>query len=177
MKALRRFLGLEGGDGRIEDGDERDTAAVRRIAAELDKLPPDEARFLAAFAYVLARVAHADMDVSDAEVASMVEQVREHGGLDRERAALAVEIARTRQAALGGIENYTVTRQFKELSERPQRVALLRCLFAVAAADDSISEVENTEVVRIGRELGFTRAEVLGVRAAFRERLAVLREP
>ena len=171
MRVLRRFLGL---DAEPDGDDARDTATVRRIAGQLDQLAPDEARFIAAFAYVLARVAHADYDVSAAEVDQMVEQVREHGGLSQAQATLVVEIAKSQQVTLGGTENYVVTRQFKELSERPQRAALLRCLFALAAADDSISEAESSEVLQIGRELGFTREEVLGVRSAFREQLAVL---
>ena len=41
---------------------------MRRIAAELDRMEPERARFLASFAYVLARVAHADAEVSEEEV-------------------------------------------------------------------------------------------------------------
>ncbi|MCE2391341.1 MAG: TerB family tellurite resistance protein [Proteobacteria bacterium] len=173
MRSLRKLLSLDP-DPVSEDA--RDTATVRRIADQLDQLPAGEARFIASFAYVLARVAHADYDVSAAEVDRMVEQVSEHGGLSQAQATLVVEIARSQQVTLGGTENYVVTRQFKQLSERPQRLALLRCLFAVAAADDSISETESAEVLQIGRELGFTRQEVLGVRSSFREQLAVLRQ-
>ena len=42
----------------------RETETVRRIAAQLDRLPPNEAKFLASFAYVLARIAHAAASVS-----------------------------------------------------------------------------------------------------------------
>ena len=40
-----------------------DTDTVRRIVGELERMNPDRARFLAAFAYVLSRVASADYDV------------------------------------------------------------------------------------------------------------------
>ena len=36
-----------------------DSESVRRIATQLERLEPEAARYLAAFAYVLARVAHA----------------------------------------------------------------------------------------------------------------------
>jgi len=42
---------------------EGDTDTVRRIVAELDKLEPGRARYLAAFAYVLSRVAGADLQI------------------------------------------------------------------------------------------------------------------
>ncbi len=38
-----------------------DTETVRKIAAELDRLEPEKARFIAAFAYILSRVARADL--------------------------------------------------------------------------------------------------------------------
>ena len=65
MSLLKKFLGL------TSDGDSGDTETVRRIAGELERLPAEKARYLAGFAYVLARVAHADLDIDDAETAEM----------------------------------------------------------------------------------------------------------
>ncbi len=169
MRSLRRLLGLE-----TEVDEVRDTETVARIAAELDQLEPDLARFLAAFAYVLARVARADLEVSDAETRKMVELVREFSDLPPAQATLVVLMAKTHAIALGGTENYLVTRQFRELSTRGQRIDLVRCLFAVAAADENISSVESTEITQIGGELGFTREEIAGLRASFRDQLSVL---
>jgi uncharacterized tellurite resistance protein B-like protein len=172
MRALRRLVGLEerGAD------EARDTATVRRIARELDALPAGEARFLAAFAYVLARVARADLEISREETEQMVKLVREYSTLSEAQALLVVQVAKTQATALAGTENYLVTRQFKEMSNRAQRVDLLRCLFAVAAADNNISVVENTEITQIGEELGFDGREIAAVRAAYRDQLSVLKD-
>ncbi len=169
MRSLSRLLGLP------PRGEDRDTATVRRIAAELERLPPDEARRLAAFAYVLARVARADLDVSAEEIAAMERLVAEQGGLSPAQAALVVQLAKTQAVAFGGTEDYVVTRQFRELSTREERIALVRCLFAVGAADDSISEAESSLVSVIGGELGLTGSEVAALRAEYRDRLAVLK--
>ncbi len=171
MRSLLRLLGLSD----AEQPESRDTATVRRIAAELDKLDPGEARFLAAFAYVLARVAHADYEVSEDEVREMERRVRELSDLGESQAALVVQIAKTQAVTLGATENYVVTRQFREVSTREQRLSLLRCLFAVAAADDSISEAENTEITLIARELGLTQPEIVAARSVYRDKLAVLK--
>jgi uncharacterized tellurite resistance protein B-like protein len=172
MRALRRLVGLSGD----AENAARDTATVRRIARELDALAPAEARFLAAFAYVLARVARADLEISREETEQMVKLVREYSTLSEAQALLVVQMAKTQATALAGTENYLVTRQFKEMSNRAQRVDLLRCLFAVAAADDNISVVENTEITQIGEELGFTGPEIAAVRAAYRDQLSVLKD-
>ena len=67
-------------------------------------------------------------------------------GLPPDQARLVVEIARGHALELGANENYSVTRRFRELSTREQRLGLIECLFAVAAADQSISTTENHEI-------------------------------
>ncbi len=171
MRSVLRLLGLSD----VKPSESRDTETVRRIAAELDKLEPEEARFLAAFAYVLARVAHADYEVSEDEIREMERLMRELSELGEAQAALVVQIAKTQAVTLGATENYVVTRQFRELSTREQRLSLLRCLFAVAAADESISTAENTEITLIATELGLTHPEIGAARAAYRDKLAVLK--
>ena len=52
-----------------------DTDTVRRIVGELNRVDPPLARYLAAFAYVLSRVASADLGVSDVESEKMTEIV------------------------------------------------------------------------------------------------------
>jgi uncharacterized tellurite resistance protein B-like protein len=106
----------------------------------------------------------------------MIKLVREYSTLSEAQALLVVQMAKTQATALAGTENYLVTRQFREMSNRAQRVDLLRCLFAVAAADNNISVVENTEITQIGQELGFDGAEIAGVRAAYRDQLSVLKD-
>lgn len=172
--SLLRFLGLgdQAREGPSRTGGE--TATVRRIAAKLERLDPGTAKFLAAFAYVLARVAHADLRVEDSETEEMEKIVSGLGELSGEEAALVVEIAKTQARLLGGTENYVVTREFRRISTPEQRAQLLHCLFAVAAADGQISSLESSEIGIIAEELGFTRAETNALRASFRDKLSVL---
>jgi len=66
--SLLRFLGIAKPDAAPSAGE---TRTVREIAAKLERLPPETARFLAGFAYVLARVANADLVIADAEAEEM----------------------------------------------------------------------------------------------------------
>src|SRR4026209_338393 len=83
-----------------------DTETVRRIVAELDKLDPRRARHLAAFAYILSRVASADLHVSEVETAAMVGLVRREGDLPEAQAVLVVEMAKSQSRLSGGTENF-----------------------------------------------------------------------
>ncbi len=152
------------------------TETVRRISGELGALPRRDAELLAAFAYVLTRVAFADRNVSDEEAKEMERLVSEFGGLPPERAALVMQLATGQASEKGGTENYLVTRQFREIATREERIGLVRCLFAVAAADHEISEVENQQIIQAASELGLMREEVVAIRQAFRGQLSVLRD-
>jgi len=171
--SLMRFLGVRT-PARNAGGE---TETVRRIAARLEALPAERARHLAAFAYVLARVAHSDLEIDVAESAEMERLVAELGALPAAEAALVVEIAKSQARLLGGTENYVVTREFRRTATPEERARLLECVYAVAAADGSISSVENVECGRIADELGFTREEALAVRSAYRDKLSVLKRP
>jgi uncharacterized tellurite resistance protein B-like protein len=167
--SLLRFLGVGGAREQDTTGD---TATVRRIAAKLEHLDAETARYLAAFAYVLARIAHADLEIDDAETKEMERAVCGLASLSEAEATLAVEIAKSQARLLGGTENYVVTREFRRMSTREQRGELLQCLYAVAAADGTISSAESAEIVAIGEELGFTRAEANSLRGQYRDKLA-----
>ncbi len=148
---------------------------VRRITVKLSGLPPERAAFLAAFAYVLTRVAAADLDVSAAEADEMARQVEAFGGLPAEEAGLIVGIAVHEAVTGAGTDDFYVTRRFVELSSREQREQLLHCLFAVAAPGDDLISFEENKVIReISDELGFTLAELNEVRRAYAERMAVV---
>ncbi len=168
--SLFRFLGL-GGESE-KDREAGDTASVRRIAARLEQLDPEKAKYLAAFAYVLARIAHADLEINDAETAEMERSLRALSGLSESEAALTVEIAKVQARTLGGTENYVVTREFRDISSREQRCDLLQCLYAVAAADGTIATAESAEIICIAEELGFTRIEANALRTQYRDKLA-----
>ena len=100
--SLLRFLGVRT-PARDAGGE---TETVRRIAARLEALPPERARQIAGFAYVLARVAHSDLEIDAAESAEMERLVAELGGLPGAEAALVVEIAKSQARLLGVIHPY-----------------------------------------------------------------------
>ena len=154
------------------DSDEGPT--VRRIVAELEALPPDRARYLAGFAYILGRAAYADMDVSDVEVAEMERIVVEQGGLTEAQAVLVVETARTAARLVGATEDFLVTRSWAETASEEQRLALLRCCFLVGAADDSVSAEENATIKEIANELDVDDRQLNQIRSEFHDRLSAV---
>ena len=152
-----------------------DTETVRRIVGELNRLEPARARHLAAFAYILSRVANADLDISDVETRKIVEIVQRVGQLPEEQALLVTEIANSQNRLFGGTENFLVTREFREIANDEERRRLLDCLFAVSAADEAITGEEEGQIWQIARELGFTHREYIDARLLYSDKRTVLR--
>lgn len=174
--AFRKFLpsGANASPDRPFPTDARDTETVRRIAGQLDALPVERARFLAAFAYILTRAAAADMDISHAESRAIEQLVAEHGGLPESQAVLVSQIARNQSLLYSGTEDYLVTRQFRELSTEDDRLALLRCCYLVGAADDSITSQESDTFQQIAKELDLDRDAVNVIRNEFAPKLSAI---
>ena len=171
MRSLLEWLGL--GAGR-EESPAGDTETVRRIVARLEDLEPQRARRIAGFAYLLGRVANADLDISDEETSTMERLVREVGDLPESQAVLVAEIAKMQNRLFGGTESFQVAREYRQLTDKVERERLLHCLFAVSAADDVISGGEEAEVRKIAEELGFSHREFITIRAHYNEKRSVI---
>ncbi|MEM7482616.1 MAG: TerB family tellurite resistance protein [Acidobacteriota bacterium] len=173
--SIRDWFGLKGSSS--EAASTAETETVRKIVARLEAIEPDKARFIAAFAYNLSRVAHADLSIDAAETRTMERLVVEVGKLPEEQAVLAVQIAKSQARLFGSTENFLVTREFRELSSEEERLRLLDCLFAVSAADGSISGQEEAQITSIATELGFTRRQMVEVRSRWNDQRAILQRP
>ncbi|MEE8161622.1 MAG: TerB family tellurite resistance protein [Acidobacteriota bacterium] len=170
--SILRFLGLQG-----EEASDDSTETVRKIVQALDQMEPQQARYIAAFAYILGRVAHADLTISEDETGEMEQIVMKYGRLPEEQAIVVVQIAKTQNLLFGHTENYLVTRQFNEIADRKQKLDLLRCLFAVSASDQDVSGAEDREIRQVASELKLTHRDFIAVRSSYRHHLSVLKKP
>ena len=151
--------------------------ALDSIVDVLSHMDETTARYLAAFAYVLGRVAHADSHISDEETATMKGLVVKHGQLPEEQAVAVVEMAKQQAVLFGPTDNVVVTRQLEGNLSREQKLSLLHCLYAVCAADQHISTEEDNEVRRISTELRLKHADFIAVRRHYKKHLGVLKPP
>jgi uncharacterized tellurite resistance protein B-like protein len=164
MKSFRAWLGLD----REET---TEYAPLRETIEALDHLPPERARHLAAFAYLLGRVAHADQHVSPDETRAMETLVSQHGHIEPDQAMLVVQLAKTSSLLFGGTANFLVAREFSELATYDEKLALMDCLFTLSATDETISTSEESEIHRIAREMKIEQSDLLALRVRYRRHL------
>lgn len=169
--SIRDFLGIS--DKHASVGD---TETVRKVIEALDQMEPERARFIAAFGYILSRVANADLNISPEETRAMERIIAERGGLPEEQALIVVQTAKTRTQLAGGTENFLVTREFSRIATREEKLALLDCLFAVAASEAGISTAEDNEIRQIVNELGLGHPDFIGVRSRWKDQLSVFKQ-
>jgi uncharacterized tellurite resistance protein B-like protein len=154
-----------------------ETETVRKIVQAMDRLEPQRAKFIAGFAYLLGRVARADLTISLEETQTMERILQERSGLPEEQAIIVVQMAKTQNILFGSTENFLVSREIREAATHEEKMALLDCLFAVAAADNSVSTIEDNEISQIADELRIEHRDFISVRSKYRDLLAVLQKP
>lgn len=174
--SILKFLGLAG-DDQSPDTTDSATESVRKIARKLEEMDPVKARYIAAFAYLLGRVAHADDEISEDETRIMEQIVMKKGKLPEEQAVMVIEIAKRQNRLFGHVENFLVTREFNDLATRDQKLYLLDCLFALSSVDHSISIREDREIRQIASELLLQHDDFIRVRSRYREHLDILKKP
>jgi len=154
---------------------EEDIGSIKRISRQLEQLDPQRARFIAAFAYLLGRVAYADRQIDSEEDQVMERILTEKVSLPREQAVMIVEIAKRQNRLFGHVENFLVTREFNELATRQQKLELLDCMFAVCASDRLITTREDHEIRQIAGELVLEHREFVDIRSRYRDYLEFLK--
>jgi uncharacterized tellurite resistance protein B-like protein len=172
--SILTFLGLNNRSEQHSSSSRTD--AVRDIVNLLDQMEDGRARFIAAFGYILGRVANADQIVTPDETQAMERILVAQGQLSPEQAAVVIKMAKMRNELFGGTDNFLVTREFREIATEEQKIALLDCLFAVSAASEDISMVENNQIRQIASELGLAHSDFIRVRLSWKDRLSVLRK-
>jgi uncharacterized tellurite resistance protein B-like protein len=161
FETIRGWLGL--GNAALNA---QDKAPLRDLVETLEHLEPERARHLARFAYLLGRVAHADLHVSAEETHAMEALVVEEGGLSGEQAVIVVGLAKSSNLLFGGTADFLVAQEFAEGATYEQKLALARCLFRVASTDATISVAEESEIHRIAKHLKIQQQDLTALRVS-----------
>jgi uncharacterized tellurite resistance protein B-like protein len=161
FNTLREWLGLG-----ARPIDTADHSPLRALIETLEHLDPDDARYLARFAYLLGRVARADLHVSPEETRAMETLVVEEGGLTAEQAVVVVGLAKSSNLLFGSSADFQVANEFSDSASYSQKLALMRCLFRVAATDASISMAEESEIHRLARQFQIQSGDLTALRLA-----------
>lgn len=129
---------------RVESGDNGSSGGLTEI-------PDANLRLLSLAGGLMARVAHVDLEVTDEEFAAIVAALEADWNLDRQQSSFVAEVA---VSEIGpDMDYYRLTREFFETTDEEQRAEFLNVLFAVADADEGVSNEEIEEIRTIASAL------------------------
>lgn len=132
-------------------------AVSHRLNVEQSKLniPEEWLRKLSLVGGLMAKVAHVDQDVSEAEFKAMVQALQSHWNVDEVAAVFITEVAVSEAAKQ--LDHHRTVRQFATHTTPEERHHFLDVLFAVAVSDGVAAYDEIEEIRAIARTLNLTR--------------------
>lgn len=123
------------------------------------KVADDELRTLSLAGGMMAQVARVNPQVTDGEIATMVDALQTHWRLEPDQATFVAGVAVSETASL--MDPYRLARQFASECGPRERAEFLDVLFAVAAADGVASYDEIEEIRVIARSLKLSHRQFI----------------
>lgn len=164
--------------GAQKNNEETGSGSVNRLHQKLkEKLPSsseEELARLACIAGLMARVAHADMDVTGEELDHFKSSLAEWTNIELSKVEAIASLALTEVSDLAGLENHLYTAPLRENLNEEQRYQVLEALFALAASDGRCDNVESEEIRTICTGLGLHHREFISARASVHDKLTAL---
>jgi uncharacterized tellurite resistance protein B-like protein len=119
----------------------------------------DDIQLWSAAGGLLARVAHADRDVTEDERTAITLAMARHWDLPDHVIAALVDIALDEIAK--GLDFYRLTRQFYLKTDPDERQQFVTSLFKIAMADGNLSHDETEEIRHIARGLKLAHRQMI----------------
>ena len=123
---------------------------------------------------LLARVAYVDFDLDKNEKEHMKEALTQMTEFSTQEVLGIVEIAISHIKELAGLENHKYIYSLKEVMDRTERYKVVEALFAIAASDGVVENVESEEIRMIVKGFDLSDKHFLAARAKVSDKLKAL---
>jgi uncharacterized tellurite resistance protein B-like protein len=147
----------------------------RALRAELPAADDETILVIAAMVGLLGAVAYADGDFSLAEQQHVRAELGRINGMSPSGAEAASSVLKRHVREIAAVHTPRYCRVLRELADRELRVQVLEMLFALAAADENVTNAETNSMRQIATSLGLTQSDYNSIQAKYKHHLAVLR--
>ncbi|MFG1484376.1 TerB family tellurite resistance protein [Halobacteriovorax sp. HFRX-2_2] len=149
--------------------------SINQIHAYLNKKFPnmnDERKvIISCICGLLARIAYSDFHVSQNEKSKMQKIITGMTQLNAEEAELITEYSIEKMKELSGLDTRSYCKPLVEIMSQHERYQVLKALFAIAAADGEVDNVESNEISYIANALVLEKKYFLSAQADVKEYL------
>lgn len=123
---------------------------------------------------LLARVAYSDLEITKREETEMNRILCELSGLSEEEARHITQYSLRKMKELSGLDTRSYCKPLVEILTQSERYQILKALFAIAAADGEVDNVESNEISYIANALVLEKKYFLSAQADVKEYLKTL---
>lgn len=145
------------------------------LRQELPDMDEDRVLIIACAAGLMARVAYVDFRLDAGELRHIEKVLRDWTTFDEELAALVARTAISHVKELAGMENHLYVYPLRDVLDKDSRYRLVEALFALAAADGSVENLESEEIRLIAKGLELSDRHFLSALAKVADSLRALR--
>jgi uncharacterized tellurite resistance protein B-like protein len=145
------------------------------VQAILKDCSEGDIQLITGFAGLLGKVAYADMEISKVEIDRIRAVLSGLEHVNRNQADLIIELLGRHSARLFSIEDFIYIRLLNGILDKPGKMDLLKALFKVAAADQSVSAEEDASIWTAAKGLKLSHRDFISVRSEFAKHLDVLK--
>ncbi len=135
------------------------------LREELPELSDEKATEVACIAGLMARVAYVDFKLEDRELSHIKSSLKEWTNLEDEVVQRISDVAIRHIRELAGLENHLYVYPLREILDKQQRFNIVEALFALAAADEVVENIESEEIRLIATGLELSDQHFLAARA------------
>lgn len=145
------------------------------IKSEFANLNEEELIKVTCIAGLLARVAYVDFKLDDKEKEHMTFALTNMTDLSTQEIESISEIAISHIKELAGLDNQKYVYNLKEVMDRNERYQIVEALFAMAASDGVVENIESEEIRIIVKGFDLSDQHFIAARAKVSDKLKALR--
>lgn len=123
-----------------------------------------------------ARVAYVDLDITDDEVDKLISVLKDWTRMPENSVKNIGNMAVEEMKELSGLENHLYATPLNDVLDKREKLELLTALFALAAADGSVSNKESEEIRLITRALQMNDQYFAAARSTVIDKLGALQK-
>ena len=141
----------------------------------LSSYSQEEIEFIAGYSGLLGKVAYSDRKILLEEILEIKNILIEGSSISAEMYDAIIELVSKYTTELSGIEDQVYIQIINSRCSKEQKIEVLKGLFAVAAADQSVDMDEDRDISVIAKGLFVSHEDLVSIRKEYRDKLAVLK--
>lgn len=158
-----------------DNTDQEQGHIYKKISTLLTNKSEEELVKIACIAGLCARISYVDFKLEESEELAMREVLKQWTQLSDQEVEAVVDLATGEIKTLGGVDNHLYVHQLKPFLSENERYQILISLFALAASDGQVENIESEDIRIIAKGFDLSDQHFLAARASVVEYIASLK--